>query len=433
MGECSTAVVALALFTRAPDLFLGALVMSGALSHIRVLDLTRVLAGPWAAQVLADLGAEVIKIERPGSGDDTRAWGPPFLKDAEGRDTSEAAYYLTANRNKQSVTVDFTQPEGQRLVRELAAQCDVVLENFKVGGLAAYGLDYAALKAVNPRLIYCSITGFGQDGPYAKRAGYDFMIQGLGGLMSLTGRPEGEEGAGPMKVGVALTDILTGLYATVGVLAALNHREQTGIGQHVDLALLDVQVACLANQAMNFLTSGVPPRRLGNAHPNIVPYQDFPSADGDFLLAVGNDSQFRKFCEVAGQREWADDSRFISNKARVANRDVLIPLIRQATVFKTTAEWISALEQAGVPCGPINNLAEVFADAQVQARGLRIDMPNSLGGTTPQVASPLRLSATPVEYRNAPPLLGEHTDTVLQRLLQLSAEQIAALRQGGVL
>lgn len=407
--------------------------MSGALSHIRVLDLTRVLAGPWAAQVLADLGAEVIKIERPGSGDDTRAWGPPFLKDAEGRDTSEAAYYLSANRNKQSVTVDFTQPEGQRLVRELAAQCDVVLENFKVGGLAAYGLDYAALKAVNPKLIYCSITGFGQDGPYAKRAGYDFMIQGLGGLMSLTGRPEGEEGAGPMKVGVALTDILTGLYATVGVLAALNHREQTGIGQHVDLALLDVQVACLANQAMNFLTSGVPPRRLGNAHPNIVPYQDFPSADGDFLLAVGNDSQFRKFCEVAGQREWADDSRFISNKARVANRDVLIPLIRQVTVFKTTAEWIATLEQAGVPCGPINNLAEVFADAQVQARGLRIDMPNSLGGSTPQVASPLRLSATPVEYRNAPPLLGEHTDTVLQRLLQLSAEQIAGLRHKAVL
>lgn len=407
--------------------------MSGALSHIRVLDLTRVLAGPWSAQVLADLGAEVIKIERPGSGDDTRAWGPPFLKDAEGRDTSEAAYYLTANRNKQSVTVDFTQPEGQRLVRELAAQCDVVLENFKVGGLAAYGLDYAALKAVNPKLIYCSITGFGQDGPYAKRAGYDFMIQGLGGLMSLTGRPEGEEGAGPMKVGVALTDILTGLYATVGVLAALNHREQTGIGQHVDLALLDVQVACLANQAMNFLTSGVPPRRLGNAHPNIVPYQDFPSADGDFLLAVGNDSQFRKFCEVAGQREWADDSRFISNKARVANREVLIPLIRQATVFKTTAEWIAALEQAGVPCGPINNLAQVFEDAQVQARGLRIDIPNSLGGTTPQVASPLRLSATPVEYRNAPPLLGEHTDAVLQRLLQLSAEQVAELRRAGVL
>jgi crotonobetainyl-CoA:carnitine CoA-transferase CaiB-like acyl-CoA transferase len=407
--------------------------MSGALSHIRVLDLSRVLAGPWAGQVLADLGADVIKIERPGCGDDTRAWGPPFLKDAQGRDTSEAAYYLSANRNKQSVTVDFTQAEGQRLIRELAAQCDVVLENFKVGGLAAYGLDYEALKAVNPRLIYCSITGFGQDGPYAKRAGYDFMIQGLGGLMSLTGRSEGEDGAGPMKVGVAVTDILTGLYATVGVLAALNHREQSGIGQHVNLALLDVQVACLANQAMNFLTSGVAPRRLGNSHPNIVPYQDFPSADGDFVLTVGNDSQFRKFCEVAGQREWAADSRFISNAARVANREVLVPLIRQVTVFKTTAQWLAALELAGVPCGPINNLAQVFADPHVQARGLRLDLPHSLGGTTPQVASPLRLSATPVEYRNAPPLLGEDTDAVLQRLLRLTPEQIGALRAAAVL
>jgi crotonobetainyl-CoA:carnitine CoA-transferase CaiB-like acyl-CoA transferase len=407
--------------------------MPGALSHIRVLDLSRVLAGPWAGQVLADLGADVIKIERPGCGDDTRAWGPPFLKDAQGRDTSEAAYYLSANRNKQSVTVDFTQAEGQRLIRELAAQCDVVLENFKVGGLAAYGLDYEALKAVNPRLIYCSITGFGQDGPYAKRAGYDFMIQGLGGLMSLTGRSEGEDGAGPMKVGVAVTDILTGLYATVGVLAALNHREQSGIGQHVNLALLDVQVACLANQAMNFLTSGVAPRRLGNSHPNIVPYQDFPSADGDFVLTVGNDSQFRKFCEVAGQREWAADSRFISNAARVANREVLVPLIRQVTVFKTTAQWLAALELAGVPCGPINNLAQVFADPHVQARGLRLDLPHSLGGTAPQVASPLRLSATPVEYRNAPPLLGEHTDAVLQRLLQLTPGQISALRAAAVL
>lgn len=407
--------------------------MSGALSHIRVLDLSRVLAGPWAGQVLADLGADVIKIERPGCGDDTRAWGPPFLKDAQGRDTSEAAYYLSANRNKQSVTVDFTQPEGQRLIRELAAQCDVVLENFKVGGLAAYGLDYDALSAINPRLIYCSITGFGQDGPYAKRAGYDFMIQGLGGLMSLTGRAEGEEGAGPVKVGVAVTDILTGLYAAVGVLAALNHREQSGIGQHVNLALLDVQVACLANQAMNFLTSGVVPRRLGNSHPNIVPYQDFPSADGDFVLTVGNDSQFRKFCEVAGQREWADDSRFISNAARVANREVLVPLIRQVTVFKTTAQWLAALEMAGVPCGPINNLAQVFADPHVQARGLRIDIPNSLGGSTPQVASPLRLSATPVQYRNAPPLLGEHTEAVLQRVLQLTPGQISALRAAAVL
>ena len=407
--------------------------MSGALSHIRVLDLSRVLAGPWAGQVLADLGAEVIKVERPGVGDDTRHWGPPYLKDAEGKDTSEAAYFLTANRNKQSLTIDFTQPEGQRIVRELAAQCDVVLENFKVGGLAAYGLDYASLKALNPRLIYCSITGFGQDGPYAKRAGYDFMVQGLGGLMSLTGRSDEEEGAGPMKVGVALTDILTGLYASVGVLAALNHREQTGIGQHVDLALLDVQVACLANQAMNYLTTGVPPKRLGNAHPNIVPYQDFPTADGDIILAVGNDSQFRKFCEVAGCTELADDVRFASNKARVANREVLVPMLRQTTVFKTTGEWISLLEQAGVPCGPINNLAQVFEDAQVKARGLRLDLPHALGCLAPQVASPIRLSQTPVEYRNAPPLLGQHTEQVLQSLLGMSLERIGELRSAGVL
>ena len=407
--------------------------MSGALSHIRVLDLSRVLAGPWAGQVLADLGAEVIKVERPGVGDDTRHWGPPYLKDAEGKDTSEAAYFLTANRNKQSLTIDFTQPEGQRIVRELAAQCDVVLENFKVGGLAAYGLDYASLKALNPRLIYCSITGFGQDGPYAKRAGYDFMVQGLGGLMSLTGRADEEEGAGPMKVGVALTDILTGLYASVGVLAALNHREQTGIGQHVDLALLDVQVACLANQAMNYLTTGVPPKRLGNAHPNIVPYQDFPTADGDIILAVGNDSQFRKFCEVAGCTELADDVRFASNKARVANREVLVPMLRQTTVFKTTGEWISLLEQAGVPCGPINNLAQVFEDAQVKARGLRLDLPHALGCLAPQVASPIRLSQTPVEYRNAPPLLGQHTEQVLRSLLGMSLERIGELRSAGVL
>jgi len=411
--------------------------MPGALSHLRVLDLSRVLAGPWAGQILADLGAEVIKIERPGVGDDTRAWGPPFLRDAAGENTSEAAYYLSANRNKQSVTVDFTQPEGQRLVRELAAKSDILLENFKVGGLAAYGLDYASLKAINPRLIYCSITGFGQNGPYAKRAGYDFMIQGLGGLMSLTGKPDDEAGGGPVKVGVALTDILTGLYSTVAVLAALAHRdlgdkEQGGSGQHIDMALLDVQVACLANQAMNYLTTGVPPKRLGNAHPNIVPYQDFPTADGDFILTVGNDGQFRKFCEVAGHAEWADDPRFANNKQRVANRAVLIPLIRQATVFKTTAEWVAALEQAGVPCGPINDLAQVFADPQVLARGLRVEVPHALGGTLPQVASPIRLSETPVEYRNAPPLLGEHTDAVLQRLLGLELAQIEGLRQAGV-
>lgn len=407
--------------------------MSGALSHIRVLDLSRVLAGPWAGQIFGDLGAEVIKVERPGSGDDTRHWGPPYIKDAEGNDSREAAYFQSANRNKQSLTLDFTQSEGQRLVRELVAQCDVLLENFKVGGLAAYGLDYESLKAINPRLIYCSITGFGQSGPYAKRAGYDFMIQGLGGLMSLTGRPEGEEGAGPMKVGVALTDILTGLYATVGVLAALNQREQSGVGQHIDVALLDVQVACLANQAMNYLATGVSPKRLGNAHPNIVPYQDFPSADGNFILAVGNDGQFRKFCEVAGIANLADDPRFVTNRARVAHRAELIPLLRQATVFKTTAQWIEQLEKAGVPCGPINDLQQVFADPQVQARGLRLDLPNALGSSTPQVASPLRLSATPVAYRSAPPLLGQHTEALLQRLLGMSETQIAELREAGVI
>ncbi|KQQ53490.1 CoA-transferase [Pseudomonas sp. Leaf127] len=405
----------------------------GALSHIRVLDLSRVLAGPWAGQILADLGADVIKVERPVSGDDTRAWGPPFLRDENGHDTSEAAYYLSANRNKQSVTIDFTRPEGQALVRELAARSDVLIENFKVGGLAAYGLDYPTLKAINPRLIYCSITGFGQSGPYARRAGYDFMIQGLGGLMSLTGRAEAEEGAGPVKVGVALTDILTGLYSSTAILAALAHRDQSGEGQHIDMALLDVQVACLANQAMNYLSTGVAPRRLGNAHPNIVPYQDFPTADGDFILTVGNDSQFRKFAEVAGRPEWADDPRFKSNTLRVAHRAELIPLIRQVTVFKTTVQWVAELEAAGVPCGPINDLAQVFADPQVVARGLAIELPHALGGTVPLVASPIRLSQTPVEYRRAPPLLGEHTQAVLRDVLGLSDEAIALLREGQVL
>jgi len=375
----------------------------------------------------------VIKVERPGNGDDTRAWGPPFLKDAYGESTGEAAYYLSANRNKQSVTIDFTKPQGQQLVRALAAKSDILIENFKVGGLEAYGLDYASLKALNPDLIYCSITGFGQTGPYAKRAGYDFMVQGLGGLMSLTGRPEGEEGAGPVKVGVALTDILTGLYSTVAILAALAHRQHDGGGQHIDMALLDVQVACLANQAMNYLTTGVAPQRLGNAHPNIVPYQDFPTADGDFILTVGNDSQFRKFAEVAGRPEWADDPRFATNTLRVANRSVLVPLLRQATVFKTTAEWVTQLEAVGVPCGPINDLAQVFADPQVQARGLAMQLPHALAGLVPQVASPIRLSETPVEYRNAPPLLGEHTRQVLEQVLGLHADAVEALRQSGVL
>ncbi|KTC17918.1 Succinate--hydroxymethylglutarate CoA-transferase [Pseudomonas viridiflava] len=405
----------------------------GALSHIRVLDLSRVLAGPWAGQILADLGADVIKVERPVCGDDTRSWGPPFLKDEAGQNTTEAAYYLSANRNKQSVTIDFTRPEGQRLVRKLVAKSDIVIENFKVGGLAAYGLDYASLKAVNPKLIYCSITGFGQTGPYAKRAGYDFMIQGLGGLMSLTGRPDGDEGGGPVKVGVALTDILTGLYSTTAILAALAHRDQSGVGQYIDMALLDVQVACLANQAMNYLTTGVAPKRLGNAHPNIVPYQDFPTADGDFILTVGNDSQFRKFAEVAGQSQWATDPRFLTNKLRVANRGELIPLIRQATVFKTTAQWVDELEAAGVPCGPVNDLAQVFDDPQVLARGLAIELPHALGGRVAQVASPIRLSETPVEYRRAPPLLGEHTAQVLQALLGMSGDEVAALKEAGVL
>ncbi|MEE4664933.1 CaiB/BaiF CoA-transferase family protein [Pseudomonas alliivorans] len=407
--------------------------MMGALSHIRVLDLSRVLAGPWAGQILADLGADVIKVERPVCGDDTRSWGPPFLKDEAGQNTTEAAYYLSANRNKQSVTIDFTRPEGQQLVRELVAKSDIVIENFKVGGLAAYGLDYASLKAVNPKLIYCSITGFGQTGPYARRAGYDFMIQGLGGLMSLTGRPDGDEGAGPVKVGVALTDILTGLYSTTAILAGLAHRDQSGTGQHIDMALLDVQVACLANQAMNYLTTGVAPKRLGNAHPNIVPYQDFPTADGDFILTVGNDSQFRKFAEVAGQSQWATDPRFLTNKLRVANRGELIPLIRQATVFKTTAQWVDELEAAGVPCGPVNDLAQVFADPQVLARGLAIELPHTLGGRVAQVASPIRLSETPVEYRRAPPLLGEHTSEVLQALLGMSEGEVVALKGAGVL
>ena len=339
---------------------------------------------------------------------------------------------MSANRNKQSVTIDFTKPEGQQLVRDLASKSDVLIENFKVGRLQAYGLDYASLKVLNPDLIYCSITGFGQTGPYAKRAGYGFMVQGLGGVMSLTGRPEGEEGAGPVKVGVALTDILTGLYSTVAILAALAHRQHDGGGQHIDMALLDVQVACLANQAMNYLTTGVAPQRLGNAHPNIVPYQDFPTADGDFILTVGNDSQFRKFAEVAGRPEWVDDPRFATNKLRVANRSELVPLIRQATVFKTTAQWVAQLEAVGVPCGPINDLAQVFADPQVQARGLAMQLPHALAGLVPQVASPIRLSKTPVEYRNAPPLLGEHTRQVLEQVLGLKAATVEALRRSGV-
>ncbi|AVR88727.1 CaiB/BaiF CoA transferase family protein [Thauera aromatica] len=406
--------------------------MSGALSHLRVLDLSRILAGPWAGQMLADLGADVIKVERPGVGDDTRGWGPPWLKDEQGAETSVAAYYLCANRNKRSITIDITRPEGQALVRKLAAESDVVLENFKAGGLKQYGLDYDSLKTVNPRLVYCSITGFGQDGPYAPRAGYDFLIQGLGGLMSLTGRPDGEDGGGPMKVGVALTDILTGLYATNAVLAALAWREKSGEGQYIDLALLDVQIACLANQAMNYLATGQNPKRLGNAHPNIVPYQDFPTADGYMILAIGNDGQFARFCEAAGQPALAADPRFATNRARVENRAVLIPLLKKLTVERNTGDWIAMLEALAVPCGPINTLADVFADPQVVARGMKVTMPHPAAGSVPQVASPMKLSATPVDYRLPPPMLGEHTEAILAGTLGLDAETIAGLRASGV-
>ncbi|MGQ5489920.1 CaiB/BaiF CoA transferase family protein [Thauera sp. ZXT1-4] len=395
--------------------------MAGALSHLRVLDLSRVLAGPWASQLLGDLGAEVIKIERPGGGDDTRAWGPPWFE-ADGR--RDAAYYLSTNRNKESVAVDITHPAGQALVRELAMHCDVLIENYKVGGLKRYGLDFASLQALNPRLVYCSITGFGQDGPYAERPGYDFLLQAMGGLMSLTGEPDGP----PQKVGVALTDILTGLYATVGVLAALAHRERTNEGQHIDLALLDVQVACLANQAMNYLVSGKAPTRMGNAHPNIVPYQAFPTADGDIVLTIGNDRQWAAFCRLAGREEWITDARFQSNAARVEHRQTLIPLLRQTTVMRSTDDWVRALEAAGVPGGPINDLARVFADPQIRHRRMRTEI-----GGIPQLANPLHLSATPPAYRHAPPAVGEHTENVLQRVLGLDEARIETLRREGAI
>jgi len=412
---------------------LSAVLRPAPLTGVRVLDLSRVLAGPWAGQLLADLGADVVKVERPGAGDDTRAWGPPYLKDSAGRDTSEAAYYLCANRNKRSLTIDMANPEGQALIRQLAAHADVLLENFKLGGLTQYGLDAESLLALNPRLVYCSITGFGQTGPYAPRAGYDFLIQGMGGLMSVTGRVDGEEGAGPQKAGVALTDVMTGLYATIAVQAALAERANSGLGQHIDLALLDVQVACLANQASSYLVSGKAPRRMGNAHATIVPYQDFPTADSDMILAIGNDHQWGKFCTVAGHPDWATDARFSTNPQRVVNRAVLIPLLRQTTVMRTTSEWVAALEAAGVPCGPINRIDEVFADPQVRARGTRIEMPHALAGTVPLVANPIRLSASPVTYRNAPPTLGQHTDEVLAQWLGLNAAAIKALRSKRVL
>ena len=407
--------------------------MPGALSHIRVLDLSRVLAGPWCTQNLADLGAEVIKVEKPGGGDDTRAWGPPWLKDGEGRDTGESAYYLSCNRGKQSLALDIAHPEGSRIVRELARHCDVLVENFKVGGLAKYGLDWDSLHAINPRLVYCSITGFGQDGPYAERPGYDFIVQGMGGLMSLTGEPDGAPGGGPQKTGVAVADLFTGMYATVAVLAALTFRERSGAGQHIDLALLDAQVAMLANQNLNFLVSGEAPRRLGNAHPNIVPYQTFATADGHLILAVGNDAQFRRFCELAGQAALADDPRYASNRGRVENRATLVPLLEPLLRGRRSGEWIDALEAAGVPCGPINRLDAVFDDPQVRHRGLRVEAPHPSAGRVPLVASPLRLSASPVASPTAPPLLGQHGNEILKRLLGLGEEEIARLAAQGVI
>ncbi|WP_175720088.1 CaiB/BaiF CoA transferase family protein [Burkholderia anthina] len=400
----------------------------GALSHIRVLDLTRVLAGPWCAQTLADFGADVIKVERPGAGDDTRHWGPPYLKDAAGADTAEAAYYLAANRNKRSVTVDIATPEGQQIVRELAAQSDVVLENYKVGQLKKYGLDYDSLRAVKPDLVYCSVTGFGQTGPYAHRAGYDFIVQGIGGFMSITGERDSEPGGGPQKAGVAIADLATGLYSTIAVLAALAHRDRTGEGQYIDMALLDVQVALLANMNTNFLASGKAPVRWGNAHPNIVPYQTFQTSDGWIIVAVGNDGQFRKFVEAGGRPELADDERFATNPARVRHRDTLVPMLAAMVKTLGKAHWIAALEAAGVPCGPINALDEVFDNEQVIARGMQVSLPHPCGADVKLVRNPIRMSATPPDARTAPPLLGAQTEDVLRDMLGYDDARIAALK-----
>jgi len=404
-----------------------------ALGHIRVLDLSRVLAGPWCSQNLADLGADVIKIERPGAGDDTRAWGPPYAKDAQGNDTLEAAYYLSANRGKRSLTVDIASDEGQALLRELVLHCDVVLENFKVGHLKRYGLDYDSLKAIKPDLVYCSITGFGQDGPYAHRAGYDFLIQGMGGLMSVTGERDDLPGGGPQKAGVALTDLMTGMYATVAVLAALTHRDRTGEGQHIDMALLDTQVAMLANVGSNYLNSGKPPKRWGNAHANIVPYQTFACLDGHIIVATGNDGQYQKFVEAGGRPELAGDPRFATNPLRVQNRELLVPLLAEMVRTKPRDAWIALLEEKGVPCGPINDVGEVFANEQVQAREMAIALPHPSAGQVKLVRNPIRMSATPATSGMAPPLLGQHTTEVLREMLGRSEEEIAALRERGVI
>ncbi|EFP63475.1 MULTISPECIES: CaiB/BaiF CoA transferase family protein [Ralstonia] len=405
----------------------------GALSHLRVLDLTRVLAGPWCTQTLADLGADVIKIERPSAGDDTRHWGPPYAKDAEGNATTEAAYYLAVNRNKKSVTLDISTPQGQALIAQLVAEADVLVENYKVGQLAKYGLDYESLKAIKPNLIYCSITGFGQTGPYAPRPGYDFIVQGMGGFMSVTGERDDLPGGGPQKAGVAIADLFTGAHATIAILAALAHRDRTGEGQHLDICLLDVQVAMMANMATNYLATDTSPQRWGNAHPNIVPYQVFKVADGWVIVACGNDGQFRKLVEVGGEPALADDERFAINPQRVRNRQVLVPLLEPMMLRKTRAQWIAALESAGVPCGPINDLADVFKDPHVLAREMRLDLPHPTAGHISVPASALKMSGSPVEYRMPPPLLGEHTDSVLGQLAGLSTSELEELRLRAVI
>jgi crotonobetainyl-CoA:carnitine CoA-transferase CaiB-like acyl-CoA transferase len=407
--------------------------MAGPLSGIRVLDLSRVLAAPWAGQNLADLGAEVIKVERPGAGDDSRAFGPPWVKDREGRDTRDSAYFTSANRGKKSITVNLATPAGQEIVRALAAKCDVLLENYKHGDLARYRLAYEDLKAVNPRLIYCSVTGFGQTGPYRERPGYDFMIQGMGGMMSVTGEPDGAPGGGPQRAGVPIADIITGMYASIAVCAALVHRGATGEGQHLDLALLDSQIALLAYQNTNYFATGKPPGRIGNLHPNIVPYQPFRTKDGEVIVACGNDNLFRKFCDAAGCPELARDPRFATNGKRVENRAEIARLIQEFFLKKTTAEWLELLEAAGVPNGPINNVAQVFEEPQVRARGVKIELEHAAAGLLPLVASPMRFSGTPLEYRLPPPLLGEHTDAVLRELLGMSDAEIARLRAAGTL
>ncbi len=407
--------------------------MPGPLAHIRVLDLSRILAGPWATQILADLGAEVIKVERPGRGDDTRTWGPPFLKDQDGNDTTDSAYYLSINRGKKSLTLDLASTEGQDLVRQLALKSDVLVENYKAGGLAKYGLGYDDLAALNPSLIYCSITGFGQDGPYAKRAGYDYLIQAMGGMMSITGPADGEPGAGPMRVGVAVADIITGMYSATAILAALTHRERTGEGQHIDMALLDSATALLANQGMNYLISGRSPGRSGKSHPNVAPYQPFETADGWIIVAIGNDDQFGRYCRLIGLPEMAEDERFVKNQGRIENRSELIPPLEAAMRERTSAEWLAALEAEGIPGGPINELDQVFADPQVQYRGMNIELPHAVAGQVPLIASPINLSQTPVSYTHAPPTLGEHSETVLAEVLELAADEIAELRDRGVI